>query len=270
MIRMAGRVLAAGAVVLVAAVALQGQASADMVLTGSFFHPAPPTGVDRYSVKVNKDHWNIVSTRGNRYDYDLTLTNASGQSVGSSALASFFIDFVAVNTHGSCAGKAGQYTALATPFAPAPASHGDGADGYVISRKGSGKKFDVLSKSTPDRFSAMGLQTNLGLWEVNLKAGTTYRVAWNTVHTYYEGGIFLLPAAKGTGNCVQSRANVLPLLYHEIEEIDGPLDLVRSGEVRFTATASGWHALILTQQQFDLTRVSIGTDANPHVMIKVA
>jgi hypothetical protein len=263
---------------IVAAVAPQGPALGATVLVDDEFHPAPPNTTDEYSVTIDAGWWNVVATRGSRFDYDLTLKNHSGQVVGSSVLGSYAIDWVAVNANDSCSGKAssnsgGSYTAIATPFGAAPASQGDNSPGYNVGRRGGGNVLSVLSAGAPDQFTTLVPETRwtrTDVWDVFLNAGTTYRVAWNRVHVYYEGALYLLNAASGGNNCIRTRGSTTPLLSHNIEVVADEFNTVRSGEVRFTAPTTGWYGLVLTQQTWDLQHVSLGPDNEPHVMIKVA
>jgi hypothetical protein len=274
--RSAGKVLGAALLAAVMVMASQAPAAAASVLVDDEFHPTPPTTTDEYSVTIDAGWWNIVATRGSKFDYDLTLKDHNGQTLGSSVLGSYAIDWVAVNANDSCSGKAsansgGSHTAVATRFGSAPASQGDNNPGYNIGRRGAGHLLSVVPASTPDQFSTLVPETRwtrTDIWDVFLNAGTTYRVAWNRVHVYYEGALYLLPAANAGTNCVKTRGGTSPLLSHNIEVVADEFNTVRSGEVLYTAPATGWYGLVLTQQTWDLQHVSLGPDNEPHVMIK--
>jgi hypothetical protein len=271
MIRTARRVLGASALAVAATLALQAPALADTVLVDDAGHATPPSTVDNWTVTMNGGWWNVVTIRGYTWDYDLNLKNPAGQSVGTSTLGSYQMDFVAVNANDACSGKSGAgYTAVASPFGRAPATPGDGGDGYAISRRAGGHIISVVPKTSADQFTVLQYfdQRDVALFDVFLEANTTYRVAWNSVQGYYEGGLFLFAGANSSGsNCFRSRSTTSPLLWHNIEHISG----TRSGETRFTSSARGWYGLLLFTQTWDLTQVSIGGgDSQPHIMVKPA
>jgi len=273
MFRTASRALAAGLVSVVTVVALQSPAMADPVLGDEgIFRAEGSTEGDSFLFNVRESTWNAVVLRGSNSDYDLHLNNIAGQRIADSIRASNQQDFIAVNTNGPCAGFAsslvpGDYPVSVNRWAAAPQGHGDFNPGYVIASR-SARNLEVVAPGALDRYTAVGhFQNYMAIWQVDLRAGHTYRVAWNTVPTYYEGDAFLLPAASDGITCVHSRSNVEPVLSHLIEDVD-PWQETRSGETRFTATVSGMHALVVTLQGWDLSRVSIGGDALPHVMVK--
>src|SRR6266508_3455598 len=265
MVRLARGLFGVMLAALAATVALQGPALADTLLDGELFRAVPPTGTDRYAVRIDSGWWNAVALRGSLYDYDVSMVKPNGETVGSSSVESYRQDWVAINGNGSCSRLSssdvgGSYTALARYWSSAPASEGDNNPGYMIMRRG-GVTLTALSASSPDQFTTVmqeTMQSNLQVFDVWLTAGT-YRVAWERVHVYYEGGLTILPPADSSGsNCVKTRQSTSPLLWHTIETVSGdPVATVRSGEVRYTAPVSGWYGLVLTQQTWDLRTLSL-------------
>jgi hypothetical protein len=278
MVVAARRLVGVTVLTLAAVVAVQGPALADTPLTkGSYiFHAVPPTGIDSYSTTIDGGWWNAVPLRGYRYDYDLSMVQPGGETVGSSTFSSYQQDWVAINGNDTCsryssANVGGSYTAVARYFGSAPASQGDMSPGYRIARRG-GVTLSALGSSSPDQFTTVMVDTDqadLQVFDIWLNAGT-YRIAWDRVHVYYEGGLFVLPAADAAGgNCVKTRANTAASLWHTIETVSGDqFATVRSGEVRYTAPVSGWYGLVLTLQTWDLRTVSLGADNMPRVMVK--
>jgi hypothetical protein len=268
--RTIGRLLGAAALAFLAAAAVQYPAMADTVLADDAGHATPPATVDNWTVTLNGGWWNVVAVRGYTWDYDLAVHNPAGGTVASSTLSSYAMDFVAVNGNDSCASSAGTRTAVATPYGRAPATPGDGNDGYAISRRAGGHVFSVVPRTSPDQFTVLPYyeQKNVALFDVYLAANTTYRVAWNSVRGYFEGGLFMFQAAGG-GSCARSRNNTGALLWHSLESL--PDGVTRSGEVRFTSTVAGWYGLLLVTQTWDLTQIAIGGgDSQPHLMVKPA
>jgi hypothetical protein len=278
MVLAARRLVGVTVLTLAAVVAIQSPALADAPLPkGNYiFHPVPPTGTDRYTTTIDGGWWNAVPLRGYQFDYDLSLVKPNGNTAGTSDLGSYRQDWVAINGNGSCAGYSsanagGSYTAVARHFASAPASEGDMPPGYRIARRG-GVTLATVASTSPDQFTTVMVDTDqadLQIFDVWLDAGT-YRIAWDRVHVYYEGGLFMLPAADAAGgNCVKTRTNTAASLWHTIETVSGDqFSTVRSGEVRYTAPVSGWYGLVLTLQTWDLRTVSLGPDNMPRVMVK--
>lgn len=263
------RVLGAAALATLAALAVQAPAWAAIPLTDSAF---TTNNTETYSYTVNGGWWNLVTSRGQTFDYDLTAKRPSGAALATSNIGSYFVDFVAVNANDACASNAGSgYQAVVNKFGSAPATPGDASPGDVLWRKGGGHVLGVVPKTSPDQFTVLQYsdQRDMALFDVFLQPNTTYRVAWNSVHGWFEGGVFLFTASDSAGsNCVRTRNTTTPVLWHSNENIG---DATRSGEVRFTSTTGGWYGLLLMTQFFDLSQVSIGGgDSQPHLMIKPA
>ncbi|TML33709.1 MAG: hypothetical protein E6G35_00200 [Actinobacteria bacterium] len=272
MLRTALRVTGAGLLALLATVAIQGPAMADTVLTDGDYHAGTTSDV-RYTDAITTGWWNAVVTRGYNYDFDLSLKNSAGSTLGSSTVGGYSVDIVAVNGNGTCSGFAGvNDTAVVHPYGPASSTPDSPSEqAFAITRRAGGRVFGVVPKSSPDQYTVLQYsdQRDIAMFDVFLAANTTYRVAWTSVHGYFEGGVFLFPGANSGGtNCVRSRTTDGALLWHFNENIG---DSTRSGETRFTSGAQGWYGLLLVTQAWDITQVSIGGgDSQPHLMIKPA
>ncbi len=273
MLRTVRRAGGAGLLALLAVLAIQGPALADTVLTDDGDYHVGTASDVRYTDAMSTGWWNAVIIRGYNYDYGLTLRNSAGTALGTSDVGGYSVDLVAVNGNDACAKYGGvNDTAVVHPYGPASTTSDSPAEqSFAITRRSGGSIFTVVPKSSPDQYTVLPYanQRDMAMFDVYLAANTTYRIAWNSVHGYFEGGLFLFPAANSGGtNCVRSRTTDGSLLWHFIENIG---DSTRSGETRYTSGEAGWYGLLLVTQQWDLSQVSIGGgDSQPHLMVKPA
>src|SRR2546421_2421484 len=161
MLRTALRVTGAGLLALLATVAIQGPAMADTVLTDGDYHAGTTSDV-RYTDAITTGWWNAVVTRGYNYDFDLSLKNSAGSTLGSSTVGGYSVDIVAVNGNGTCSGFAGvNDTAVVHPYGPASSTPDSPSEqAFAITRRAGGRIFSVVPKTSPDQYTVLSTPTS--------------------------------------------------------------------------------------------------------------